>query len=275
MTNALTQDNSYGTPIPFGQTTALAQSVIDTAILVWEQMGLSTAQIMYGIAMLNVESGDTPVIPNNSKNSTIRGLGQFSNGQWDYAARQFNSTYNLSIPANLNPYAPTNADFNVYLTAGTNVQSGESNDPAAGPYDPQGLVEQLEVDGQGIKDEWQLADDALTGENAEAAARLNSLIDQGVAGSTSFDINSQNSALLTTVALVYLGHHEGLWWWTSDAHVATTTKDLDGGLDNRIASVLSAFEQEFSYLQDSSLSQSAIGHCQNSNPERTRFCFRE
>jgi hypothetical protein len=28
----MAQDNSYGTPIPFGQTTALAQSVIDTAM---------------------------------------------------------------------------------------------------------------------------------------------------------------------------------------------------------------------------------------------------
>jgi hypothetical protein len=48
----------YGTNLLFSaQTPSQAQAVIDTAILVWEQMGLSTAQIMYGIAMMDAESG--------------------------------------------------------------------------------------------------------------------------------------------------------------------------------------------------------------------------
>jgi hypothetical protein len=69
-----------GIPLQFGQTTGQACSVIDTAIMVWEQMGLSTAQIMYGIAMMNLESGDTPIITNGYPTETERGLGRYSNG---------------------------------------------------------------------------------------------------------------------------------------------------------------------------------------------------
>ena len=40
----------------YGQASAHAQAVIDTAITVWMQMGLTEDQIIYGIAMMNVES---------------------------------------------------------------------------------------------------------------------------------------------------------------------------------------------------------------------------
>jgi hypothetical protein len=51
--------NAYGTTIYsiLPQTTAHAQAVIDTAITVWMQMGLTEDQILYGIAMMNEESG--------------------------------------------------------------------------------------------------------------------------------------------------------------------------------------------------------------------------
>ncbi len=68
--------NAYGTAIAgaSSQTTDHAQAVIDTAIVVWMQMGLTEDQIMYGIAMMNVESGYNPVVRNNVDTDSIRGL---------------------------------------------------------------------------------------------------------------------------------------------------------------------------------------------------------
>lgn len=258
-------DNDYGTPIPFGQTADRAQSVIDTAILVWEQMGLSTAQIMYGIAMMNVESGDIPTKPNGVDTSTIRGLGQFSDGTWDDTAKEFDRTYGLSpgsinyIPQDLGYRVPTNANFNPAQPAGTNAQSAESNDPTAGQYDPEGLVEQLEVVGQGIINEWNLATKQLTQLNGSAGLAVQSLVSQGAAGAFNFNPNSPgSSALLATVALAYLGHHEGLSWWTSQHKVAHTSSDLKNGAANAITRVLDAFRQEFKYLSNQAATSSAL-----------------
>lgn len=91
-------ENAYGTTIPSSipQTYDQAQAVIDTAIIVWEQMGLSTAQIMYGIAMMNLESGDDPTITNGIPASSIRGLGQFSDVTWNDTAKIVNRNYGFS-----------------------------------------------------------------------------------------------------------------------------------------------------------------------------------
>jgi len=79
--------NLYGTPISQiprwpSASADQAQAVIDSAIAVWMQMGLSEEQIMYGIAMLNVESGYNPIITNGVPTDTIRGLGQFAAVNW-------------------------------------------------------------------------------------------------------------------------------------------------------------------------------------------------
>lgn len=271
----MANDNAYNTPLPLGQTTANAESVDDTAIMVWQQMGLSTAQIMYGIAMMTIESGDTPTVTNGNSGETIRGLGQTSDGTWDVDAGEVNGTYELSpgsswyIPQNLNPYTPTNANFNPGQPADTNAQSGESNDPGAGQYDPEGLVEQLEVVGQGIENEWNVATDALSGASPGAQKGLSALINSGVAGSSYFN-SSETSTLLATVALAYLAHHEGTGWWiqgTLKNYLRATEGDLNdpnGKLVAAIQEVVSAFKDEYGYLADNSGSQSVISSVSSS-----------
>ena len=115
MTTTTSPTNPYGSPIvPIrGQTTtpSQAQAVIDTAIAVWMQMGLSEVQIEYGIAMMNVESSYDPTITNSvtgtrsDSKSTIRGLGQFSAGTWNDTAKLFNVDFGLrsNSPAYINP----------------------------------------------------------------------------------------------------------------------------------------------------------------------------
>src|ERR1700733_890288 len=64
---SLSNYNSLGDKNPAINTTqlsSLAQSVIDTAVMVWMQMGLTNDQIKYGIAALNEESGFFPDITN-------------------------------------------------------------------------------------------------------------------------------------------------------------------------------------------------------------------
>jgi|GEM_PF-3634269 len=94
--------NLYGSNIKFGNTTFNATVVTDSAVLIWTQMGLTTDQIMYGLAMMNVESGYTPQITNRVKKDTIRGLGQFNAGTWSGTAKKYDASYNL------NPYRPKN-----------------------------------------------------------------------------------------------------------------------------------------------------------------------
>jgi hypothetical protein len=53
------------------QTQPLAQAVIDSAVMVWMQIGLTEDQITYGIAMLNVESRYIPTIENSVSKDTI------------------------------------------------------------------------------------------------------------------------------------------------------------------------------------------------------------
>ena len=257
-------ENAYGTTIPSSipQTYDQAQAVIDTAIIVWEQMGLSTAQIMYGIAMMNLESGDDPTITNGIPASSIRGLGQFSDATWNDTAKIFNRDYGLSaaspssVPQSLG--GPTNANFDPLQPAYTNAQAGMSNDPAAGQYDPAGLVEQLEVVGQGILNEWSDAANELKAGTPQASA-VAELISEGVKGASSLEASAAgSSSLLATVALAYLNHHQGLSWWNSEKNISKAANYLNGSGSSDIASVLSAFEQEFTYLQDGSLSQSGI-----------------
>jgi len=56
------------------QTKPLAQAVIDSAVMVWMQMGLTNDQIKYGLAALNVEGGFFSRVTNGVSTDTIRGL---------------------------------------------------------------------------------------------------------------------------------------------------------------------------------------------------------
>lgn len=51
------------------------------------QMGLAEDQILYGIAMMNVESGYNLVVTNNVPIDSIRGLGQFNTAAWNATAK--------------------------------------------------------------------------------------------------------------------------------------------------------------------------------------------
>jgi hypothetical protein len=186
-TNIKTVFNDYGTPIHLTpgqvQTQAHAQAVIDTAVMVWSQMGLTEGQILYGIAMMNVESADVPDVSNGRAKDSIRGLGQIKNATWNGAAEQFNATYHLQPDSLdfLNVQATgTNAHYQQGFTAtvNTNAESGSSNDPSAGVYDPNGLVKQLEVVGQNVLDEWQSA------KSATARAAAQAFLAKGTAGAT-------------------------------------------------------------------------------------------
>jgi len=272
-------DNAYGTTIPeeivkkYDQTSDHAQAVIDSAILVWGQMGLSTAQIMYGVAMMNLESGDDPTITNGVPTSSIRGLGQVSDGTWKQDASTFDGDYHLApgslfyVPYPLN--GPTNQNFNPTEPAYTNAQAGQSNDPAAGQYDPQGLVKQLEVVGQGIISEWNDAETELNPGSGRPAAGLATLIGDGTRGSSLLDPSSSGSStLLATVALAYLNHHQGLSWWKNIYDIGQAEDYLQGTLLSdgtrtspgypNLQSVLDAFKQEFSYLQGHSSGSSSV-----------------
>src|SRR5271167_1297582 len=148
------------TQLPF-----LAQSVIDSAVMVWMQMGLTNDQIKYALAATNVESGFFPDSANGVPTDTIRGLGQVTNGAWVQVATKIDFDFNFASDDNAHitttPVDVNNvAGFHVFNgnPNGTNAQSGEANDPAvggAGIYDPQGLVKQLEVDGELAIREWR------------------------------------------------------------------------------------------------------------------------
>lgn len=122
---------------------AQAQSVIDSAITVWMQMGLSTQQIMYGVSMLSVESGYIPTITNGHPKETIRGLGQFNSQTWGNTAATVDAKFDLQ-PDSAGYISQSkqalNSAFSPSLTVGTNAQAGSSNDPNAGQYDPDGLI---------------------------------------------------------------------------------------------------------------------------------------
>ena len=223
------------------QTLQRTEAVIDSAVLVWMQMGLTNAQIMYGLASINVESGFFPNITNNLPNSTIRGLGQITDGTWHGAAETLDAAFNLAPddnayatpqPANIKNSGP----FFVGNSTGTNAQSGESNDPAiggAGIYDPQGLVTQLEVEGQLILNEWTAvnanelkATYTLTLNHPSLLSLFHVLVDSN---GNPLPVASQPAA--TIAALAYLNHHEGSGWWNSthignSTHIAKTTREL-------------------------------------------------
>jgi len=202
-------NNPYDTPIPFnGQSTQHSKVVIDTAITVWMQMGLTEDQILYGIAMMNVESGYFPTKTNGVPTDTIRGLGQFNTATWNSTAQSFDAQHGLQFTPVPRIYNP---DFNPQLSQGTNAPAGESNDSAAGVYDPNGLVAQLEVVGQGIIQEWQLAtslaDQAVAQELYSKGVKDASLL-VPASGSDS----GSDPDFLSTVALAYLNHHQGAGW---------------------------------------------------------------
>lgn len=199
----------------YGTATPNAQAVIDTAITVWMQMGLTEDQILYGIAMMNVESGYNPVVTNNVPIDSIRGLGQFNTATWNATAKSFDAQYGLQFTPIL---SVSNSAYNVNSPEGTNAQAGESNDPGAGVYDPDGLVSQLEVVGQGIIKEWQQANSLTDQFSAEV------LYADGVTGASLLVQDSPtnsgpDAALLSTVALAYLNHHEGYGWWNINAKI--------------------------------------------------------
>lgn len=246
--------NAYGTAISglFHQSSAQAQVVIDTAVTVWMQMGLSENQILYGIAMMNVESGYDPVVTNGVDTDSIRGLGQFSTGTWNATALSFDKQYGLQ-PAPPVPYI-ANSNFDPQQSQGTNAQVGESNDAAAGVYDPDGLVVQLEVVGKGIVQEWSAA---TSSRELAAAQQLAAL---GVQDASLFVPNSSaNSQLLSTVALAYLNHHEGAGWWSQSltkegityfqqtANKLTNPKKTTG-LASAVQRVVQGVQEELSYL---------------------------
>ena len=109
----------FGNEIPLNNTSSHEDIVIDAAVPIWMQMGLTTDQIAYGIAMIAVESGFHPQRSNGIKKSSIRGLGQFDSGTWHDRAGQFNREYHLNpadtgyIVTNNNPinraFKPTTA----------------------------------------------------------------------------------------------------------------------------------------------------------------------
>jgi hypothetical protein len=118
---------------PYGMASDHAQAVIDTAITVWMQMGLTEDQILYGIAMMNAESSYNPVAKNGVAIDTIRGLGQFNTATWNSTAKSFDAQYGLQFTPI--PKIPNSA-FNPRLSWGPNAPAGESPQPRGGAAAP-------------------------------------------------------------------------------------------------------------------------------------------
>lgn len=240
----------YGTNIPFKfQSAQHAQVVIETAITVWMKMGLTQTQIEYGIAMMNVESGFSPVIKTLSLTDTIRGLGQFYAATWNGTAEAFDLQYGLQmqppVPSTPNPL------WNPTFAAGLNAPVGESNDSAAGYYDPDGLVAQLEVVGEGIQQEWLQAQSP----GDEDAAQ--ELVDLGAKNASLLVPSATNSQLMATIALAYLNHHEGSPWSSQSkvkgkTHVMWTAIHLNDpktGLATALSQVLKGVADEQNWIE--------------------------
>jgi len=103
--------DGYGVQIGLGNSTQHANTVIDTAIMVWMQMGLTESQIIAGLSVMNVESGYSPTISNHVVGDTIKGLGQFNVKTWNATVNEFNKKY--SLIADENEFTPpSRAIFN-------------------------------------------------------------------------------------------------------------------------------------------------------------------